>query len=160
MILYDIVTIAPPFGDGTTPAVVSGLIDADTCYVYANGDHLAFGNQYLTVIGANGVAPPVPAADPALWHLSKLAFRNRFTSAEKVGIEIAALDDPAAAMPQRALAASLRANQADLQVAAFIDLSHQSVRGGVQALESVGLLAARRASQILDTLPTDEERAQ
>ena len=33
--------------------------------------------------------------------ITKLAFRNRFTGAEKVAIEFACLDDPAAPMPQR-----------------------------------------------------------
>jgi hypothetical protein len=91
------------------------------------------------------------------WHITKLAFRNRFTQAEKVSIEIAGLDNPAAAMQQRAMAAALRANQADVAVATFIDLKRADTRAGVQTLEAAGLLAAGRAAVILDTTPTAEE---
>ncbi len=89
--------------------------------------------------------------------ITKLAFRNRFTQAEKVAIEIAALDDPAAPMQQRALAAALRANQADIQAAQYVDLNREDTRTGVQTLESVGLIAVGRAEVILDTEPTEQE---
>jgi hypothetical protein len=89
--------------------------------------------------------------------ITKLAFRNRFTQAEKVAIEIAALDDPAAPMQQRALAAALRANQADIQAAQYVDLNREDTRTGVQTLESVGLIAVGRAEVILDTAPTEQE---
>lgn len=82
--------------------------------------------------------------------ITKLAFRNRFTQAEKVAIEIAALDNPGAPMEQRAQAAALRANQADLTVANFVGLNEPATRAGVQMLEAAGLLAAGRALEILD----------
>lgn len=91
------------------------------------------------------------------WRITKLAFRNRFTQAEKVAIEIAGLDNPAATMQQRAQAAALRASQQDVAVATFIDLKRADTRAGVQALEAAGLLAAGRAAAILDTPPTAEE---
>ncbi len=91
------------------------------------------------------------------WHITKLAFRQRFTQTEKAGIEIAALDDPAAPMQQRGLAASLRANQQDIQAATYIDLQRADTRSGVMALEQFGLIAAGRAAVILDTVPTEEE---
>lgn len=91
------------------------------------------------------------------WTITKLAFRNRFTSAEKVAIEIASLDDPAAPMAQRALAATLRANQMDIQAALNIQLKRADTMAGVRALETYGLIAAGRADQILTTLPTAEE---
>ncbi|WP_460481245.1 hypothetical protein [Comamonas humi] len=87
----------------------------------------------------------------ALPKATKLAFRNRFTQTEKVAIEIAALDDPSAAMAQRQAAAALRAYLADLSAATFIDLMRPDTRAGVQALESMGLLAPGRALEILDT---------
>lgn len=100
-------------------------------------------------------APPPPPPDPV--RITKLAFRNRFTQAEKVAIEIAALDNPAAPMEQRAQAAALRASQQDVAVAQFIDLTRADTRAGVQMLEAAGLLAAGRALVILDTEPTETE---
>ena len=90
--------------------------------------------------------------------ITRLAFRNRFTQAEKVALEIAALDNPAAAMPARAQAAALRANQADLAAATFVDLQCADTRAGVQMLEAAGLLDAGRALEILDAEITPEER--
>lgn len=100
-------------------------------------------------------APLMPAA-PAR-HITKLAFRNRFTQAEKVAIEIAALDVPAATLQQRSLAAALRASQQDVAVAQYVDLNRTDTRAGVEQLEAVGLLAAGRAAVILDTEPADAE---
>ena len=71
---------------------------------------------------------------------------------------IAALDDPAAAMPARAQAAALRANQADLAAATFVDLQRPDTRTGVLTLEAGGLLAPGRALAILDAPITPEER--
>ena len=88
--------------------------------------------------------PPPPR------HITVLAFRNRFTQSEKIAIEIAALDNPAAAMPQRAQSAALRANQLDVQAANYIDLDRTDTRAGVQALEAATILAAGRALEILD----------
>lgn len=91
-------------------------------------------------------------------HVTKLAFRNRFTQAEKVAIEIAQLDNPAAAMQQRAMAAALRASQQDIACATYIDLDRADTRSGVQQLEAVGLLTVGRATQILDAEISNEER--
>ena len=90
--------------------------------------------------------------------LTKLAFRNRFTQAEKVALELAALDDPTAPMAQRQQAAALRATLSDTAAATFIDLIHADTRAGVQMLETAGLLAAGRALEILDAPVTPEER--
>ena len=106
----------------------------------------------------SGEPTPDPAPAPGLRHITKLAFRNRFTLAEKVALEIAALDNRAALMPARAQAAALRANQADLAVATFIDLQRADTRAGVQMLEDAGLLAAGRALEILDTPVQPGER--
>ena len=90
--------------------------------------------------------------------VTRLAFRNRFTSAEKVALEIAQLDNPAAAMPARAQAAALRSSQADLAAATFVDLQRPDTRAGVQMLEAGGLLAAGRALEILDAPVQSHER--
>lgn len=89
--------------------------------------------------------------------VTRLAFRNRFTGPEKVAIEFACLDDATAPMPQRLQSAALRANQADLAAATFVDLARPDTRAGVQMLEAAGLLAEGRALEILDApIQTDE----
>ena len=90
------------------------------------------------------------SAPTAPRHITVLAFRNRFTQSEKIAIEIAALDNPAAAMPQRAQSAALRANQLDVQAAQFIDFDRADTRGGVEALEAATIIAPGRAAEILD----------
>jgi len=92
--------------------------------------------------------------------ITRLAFRNRFLQPEKVAIEMAALDNPAASMPQRQMAAALRAYLADVNAATFIDLDRPDTRAGVEFLESVGLLAVGRATVILDAEIQPEERPQ
>ena len=81
--------------------------------------------------------------------LTRLQFRNRFTAQEKALLELAAIDDPAAATAQRLQAASLRAYLADLAAAEFVDLADASTVAGVQALEAAGLLAQGRAAEVL-----------
>jgi hypothetical protein len=102
-------------------------------------------------------APAPVEPPPAARRITKLAFRNRFMAAEKVALEIAKLDDPAAPMLNRQRAAALRASLADTQAASFIDLERPDTRAGVQVLESLGLLAAGRALQILDAEIQPEE---
>ncbi|MDP4076259.1 hypothetical protein [Acidovorax sp. A1169] len=101
----------------------------------------------------------VLAPEPVLEsrHITRLAFRNRFTQAEKIGLELAALDKPAGTMPERTQAAALRTYLEDAAAATFVDLARTDTRAGVQFLETAGLLAAGRALQILDTpiLPTE-----
>lgn len=94
-------------------------------------------------------APAPPPAPPAPPRITRLAFRNRFTLAEKAALEFAALDDPAAALAQRQQSALLRAMLADQAVAKYIDLADPSTVAGVQLLEQSGLLAAGRAADIL-----------
>lgn len=93
--------------------------------------------------------PAIPA--PALSRkITRLAFRNRFTQAEKAAMELAALDNPAAGMSQRQLSAILRASMADTAVARYIDLDRSDTRQGVLMLEGL-VIAPGRASVILDS---------
>ena len=101
---------------------------------------------------------PAPPPVPEPQRITRLAFRNRFTPAEKVMLEMAALDDPAAPMPQRQQAAAIRVYLADVAVSSFVDLTRADTRAGVQALEAGGLLAAGRALQILDAPVEAHER--
>lgn len=102
-------------------------------------------------------APAQPLGDSPR-RITKLAFRNRFTKAEKAGIEFAALDDPTAPISQRQQAAALRAELKDQEQATFIDLDDEGTRTGVLTLEAVGLIAAGRAVEILDAPVQDRER--
>jgi hypothetical protein len=90
--------------------------------------------------------------------ITRLAFRNRFTQAEKVTLELAALDDPAATMTQRQQAAAIRVHLADVAASTFVDLGRDDTRAGVQALEAGGLIGVGRALEILDAPVEAHER--
>lgn len=90
--------------------------------------------------------------------ITRLAFRNRFTQAEKMMLELAGLDDPTAPMAQRQQAAAIRVHLADVAASAFVDLARADTRAGVQSLEAAGLLAPGRALQILDAPVQAHER--
>jgi len=91
-------------------------------------------------------------------HVTRLAFRNRFTAAEKVMLEMASLDNPAATMAQRQQAAAIRVHLADVAASTFIDLGREDTRAGVQALEAGGLIGVGRALEILDAPVEAHER--
>lgn len=122
---------------------LANTIVADEAFML---EHFPGGN-YELVPEDEIVAPPAPALPR---RITKLGFRNRFTSQEKVTLEIAGLDDPAASLTARAQAAAIRVYQADVNAATFIDLDRADTREGVQALETAGILTAGRALQILD----------
>lgn len=90
--------------------------------------------------------------------ITKLAFRNRFTMAEKTAIELAALDAPAAPTEQRQLAAGVRVHLADLNAAAFVALDHEGTRAGVEMLEAIEIIGIGRAAEILDAEIQADER--
>lgn len=90
--------------------------------------------------------------------LTRLAFRNRFTRSEKIGLELASQHNAVASLPAQQQAATLRAYLADLAAAEYIDLSRTETRLGVQYLEEVVLLAPGRALEILDAPVVPEER--
>lgn len=101
------------------------------------------------------VEPEQPTSPPV--RITKLSFRQRFLQAERVAIEIASLDNPAADMSVRAQAATLRSYLKDIDAASHVDLNFPSTRAGVQLLEAAGLIGQGRAAVILDTPPTEEE---
>lgn len=93
----DVVTVAPPFGDGLTECVVSGVVDADTSMVWDGHEHSAYAHFHLTFIRAGGEYPsPNVAYQPRV--IRDWEFRNRFTQTQLVGIMRAAMagDDVAA----------------------------------------------------------------
>lgn len=106
-------------------------------------------------------APPQPTVpEPEARRITKLAFRNRFTPAEKAAIELASVHNQSLAVndPANLLAAGLRASLADQRDAAFIDLNRTDTRDGTHMLETYGLIGTGRAVQILDAPITDQER--
>jgi hypothetical protein len=95
---------------------------------------------------------------PPKRHITNLAFRQRFTRAEKTALELAVLDNPAATTEQRAQSAALRADLKDQEQASYIDLDRADTRAGVMMLEAAGLIASGRALEILDSPVQDVER--
>lgn len=105
--------------------------------------------------------PPIDAAEPTDTRITRLAFRNRFTTAEKVALELAALDNPSATMAQRQQSAALRAHLKDLDAASWVDLTRPETVAALQMLEASGLIDEGRAAAILDVDSiTDIERPQ
>ncbi len=161
--------------DGTPGEVIelsddTTIIAADLTFnappVAADGQFIVFDHAArawsLTDIEPEQITPP---SEPSRV-ITVLAFRQRFTMAEKTTIELASLDNPAAPDEQRQQAAALRAYLGDLAVATFVDLARADTIAGVQRLESFGVLAAGRAEEILSSpvswseLPQDQQRAQ
>lgn len=103
-------------------------------------------------------SPPAPEVRPR--HVTKLAFRNRFTVAEKVAIDLASIDNPAGDMAARQQSAAVRVSLADAAAASYIDLARDDTRAGVLLLEGAGVLGAGRAAEILDAEILESERAQ
>jgi len=93
------------------------------------------------IVKGNHVVDREDSAIPS--RITKLAFRSRFTAAEKAGME-------AFAAQSNAYAYALRAAMGDQRDATFIDLSRQDTIGGVNQLVAMGLLTSQRASEILN----------
>lgn len=111
-----------------------------------------------TYDGSAFAAPPVLPEPILPRHITQYAFRQRFTQAERVAVEIASLDDPGAPLPARQQAAALRVSMDDLAQARYVDLDLPTVATSLAALESAGLLASGRANEILNAPVTPEER--
>ena len=96
----------------------------------------------------------VEQPDPSR-RVTKLQFRNLLSAAEKRAIEFASLDNPSASQEDRLKAADLRVFLADVEAATpepdgtSIDLDDPRTVAGVNALESYGLIATGRATEIL-----------
>lgn len=141
----DRVTVGPPF-DAAFPGeyIVEGVDETGACLI--DGGR-GFAEQFLVLVEAGNGAPPPTVSK----RITKYALRTRFTQPEKVAVEFAALDDPAASVQARQFAAALRAYLRDFEVAQFVDLALPETIAGIQSLEAAGLLAAGRADEILNT---------
>lgn len=90
--------------------------------------------------------------------LTITAWRRRFTREERVAIELAQLDDPTTGMRRRQAAAALRSDIRDQENARYIDLDDPDVMSGLLNLESFGLIAVGRSSEIQQPDAEPEER--
>lgn len=136
--------------DASTTTANATLIEDVTLPEDWVGGGYAFDGQDWSVFDQgviDAAFPPAPV--PRRW-VTRLAFRNRFTHAEKSALEMASLDNPNADMPTRMQAAGLRVAMKDQENATYIDLDRADTRAGTIALETAGLLAAGRALEILD----------
>lgn len=88
--------------------------------------------------------PPTPAPAPVTT-FTKFGFRQRFTTDELIAIDNAPDN---ADLPVEARAA-IKSFLFSYQVADEIDTTDPTTQAGVQFLESVGLIAAGRAAEIL-----------
>lgn len=145
--------------NGIRVGVASSFIQNDSGWI---GDGIVYP---LSVVGegcqVEDYTPPPPVIEPPapeLRHITKLAFRNRFTTAEKVAIELAGSYNPADPMQKQQLAATVRVSSADIAASTYIDLDRPDTRAGVKSMEDFGLLAAGRAAEILDNPVQEFER--
>lgn len=124
--------------------IVTRIADGKIVYRYQAEEPVEWqGMEFATHSHTEDVQPAPEAPPPAVRHITKLAFRSRFTAAERAAITYAA--------KQATLqGADVQSYLDDTQAATFIDLNRPDTRGGVQALEAAGLIAAGRATQILD----------
>ena len=89
--------------------------------------------------------------------LTRLAFLNRFTDAEAVAIDLASIDNSSGTEPERIGQASIRRYLNKINAATFVDVARDDTIVGVNALESLGLLASGRADEILSTTINADE---
>ena len=106
----------------------------------------------------HGSQPATQPEAPKEDFMSKYAFRDRFTESEKIAIELAGIDNPAATAAERQRSAAVRVCMADMNAVGKIDRLLPKTRAGVQMMEAVGLIAAGRAAEILDTPILPPER--
>lgn len=105
--------------------------------------------EYVAWVSQGNQPTEVTIAVLASRKITKLAFRNRFTTTEKVALEMASLDNPAGTMQQRQLQAALRVYLKDLDNATFVDLERADTVAGVNQLATMGIITADRAAKIL-----------
>lgn len=145
--------------------VVTNVIEADPDHLPELPDTTLMPSKTAGIgwTYADGTFVEAPSAEPAppSPRITRLAFRNRFTQAEKVALELAALDNPSAPMAQRQQSAALRAHMKDLDAASWVDLTRPETVAALQMLEASGLIDEGRAAAILDVDSiTDIERPQ
>lgn len=89
--------------------------------------------------------------EPKSYRITVLAFLSRFTDAEAIAIDLASIGTTVQA-------ATLRRYMQKVTSATYIDLEREDTVAGVQALETMNILASGRAAQILSKTISDSER--
>lgn len=102
---------------------------------------VAIGWSYDAATSAFARPPVVEQVVTVSTKITRLAFLNRFTDEEAIGIDLAS---QGATVP----AATIRRYLSKVNEATYIDLSDASLISGVRALEASGLIAAGRADAI------------
>lgn len=105
------------------------------------GFHIFDGHKWFTREQYPVVHRPTPAPTR---HITRLAFLSRFTDEEAIAIDLASIGETVQA-------ATVRRYLAKVNSAAYIDLDREDLRTGLLAVETSGLLAEGRATEILDT---------
>ncbi len=126
-------------------SVVENVIEATQVFADTLGYDYAVESATASIgwtYDGSTFTPNVPVVKDLGRIVTKLAFRNRFTIPERAGITLAA-NDPANIV--------LRVAMDDLAVSDFIDLTRQEILGLLLGMESSGLLAVGRASEIITT---------
>lgn len=103
------------------------------------------GIEWVLVPYSEPVIPTPPAPDYGT-KVTRLAFRNRFSGAEKVALYTAA----ASSVP-------IKIYLDDLAAATFVDLTRDDTATSLQVLVSAGLLTQARATTILSAPVQPEE---
>lgn len=130
------------------------VLDARNLVLLPSYDTSVLGKRWT---GTHWEAVPQPeAAVPR--HITKRAFRARFTKSERVAIEWASVDRADATLQERQMAAALRSDLKDQEQATYIDLDDPDVLGGLQQLAAFGLIEPHRPAEILDAPVQDAER--
>ncbi len=96
------------------------------------------------LLGTTSDADYLLNAAPSPRLVTKLAFRRRFTLAERVAMD-AAPTNPAIAPEFQSI---LRTMAKDLELAQEIDLDDPDVIAGLDLLEQLGIIAAGRAAEV------------
>jgi hypothetical protein len=122
---------------------VINTINSDLPYVQSLTEHYRFLGSVYT--------PPAPAPIVEAKKITKLAFLARFTDQEAIMVDLAS-------QGLTVEAASMRRYLNKVNAATFIDLESADISSGIQALETVGLLDASRAQEILNNPVHESER--
>lgn len=132
----------------------SGEIDDPKMIALDNYDTSVLGKRWT---GTHWESVPQPEATLPR-HITKRAFRARFTKSERVAIEWASVDRADATLQERQMAAALRSDLKDQEQADYIDLDDPDVADGLQQLADFSLIAAHRPAEILSAPVQDSER--
>ena len=129
-----------------TPQVTSGSPTIGQQWPCWSGDSWIMAEYFGPAV------QPEPPTVPEDRKITRLAFLNRFTDAEAIALDLASIGTTIEA-------ASIRRYMQKVNAATFIDLSRDDTIAGVRQLETVGLIGAGRADQILEAPITELERA-